>query len=128
MIAGLVMVGIATLIATISAPLLFPPMQRQAAQGRLVYGAGAYALAIVAALLARGVARHPMRRLRFVIISVLASLMLWPTFFGSVAISYALVQLTGNRPEGADAMGGLFLWWLMCVSLAHLSRRAATHP
>jgi hypothetical protein len=127
-IAILVIVLVSTLTVIISAPFVIPPMQPQAVQGQLVFGAAAYALAIVAALLARGMASAPMRRLRLVIIAVLASLMLWPTFVGSMAVTFALIQLTGNRWDGfVDIMYVLFLWWVWCVSLAHVSQRTAEH-
>lgn len=110
-----------------SAAIVYFPGKRESAQWLLLYGAATYAIATIAALLTRVVASLSLRPLRLVIGSLLVAFLTGPTFLGSMAIVFALVQLVGNRAEGSDAMLGLVLWAAVSLPLLVFARQRAAN-
>lgn len=100
----------------------------RSAQWLLVYAAVMYAIAIVTALVARGVARPRTRLRRSIIGSVLWTFLLIPAASGSLVIVQALSQLVGMH--GIDwniiSVLGLMLFALVYVPLLLLTRRTTT--
>lgn len=99
----------------------------QPAQWSLAHGAGMYALAVVAALSFRVVARLSQRLLKLSLASLLFAFLLLTPFVGSQDIVYGLVRLTGNRLDGADSAYALLLWVLVGIPLTLYVRRTTPH-
>ncbi len=107
--------------------LPYTAVEHQSVQWKLAYGVATYVVALVAALLLKGVARLPsMRGLRVALGTALLVLVTFQTLFGSMVIAFAVVQLVGNRPGGPDVLLGLGLWALVVFPLLLLARRHAT--
>lgn len=107
-------------------PIIMTYNPKESTQRSLEYGAGMYALVVVAALLLRVAARLPVRPLKLVIGSMLVALLAFPPYFGSMSIASGLIQLVGNRSEHSDFFLGFFLWVFVCIPLALFVHRTPT--
>lgn len=99
----------------------------QSPRWQLAFGAATYAIAIVAALLAGPTTKLRLLSLRLVLVSLAVSLLVWPTFVGSMCIVYALFHLAGSHAGGSAAMWALAVWAVVSVPLVAYTRRTAVH-